>query len=302
MIHSYAQRAASSSSGGAVRHDDLKIVVNLVRRMQEEAGYYPDVYCLTSLLSVHSKSGLHDMADNIARSAFERGIVPTRPFLNAILQNHGRAGRADEAAELCGRMREKYGVSPGLRSYSAVINAYARIGDSDSAVKWLDILEQQSPTLQLDATDRLYAYNSAIDSFSQSGGGGAAAVAMFDRLVDSGLKPDALSMNPVLAAYAKEGLIHQAWTFMRKATEEHNITPTVASYNCLLSACAYGPDPALANIYLETMKSEGYPPNVISFCTIIHAYAVRQDVAHASDWFNKMIEHNVEPNAKCYNC
>lgn len=63
----------------------------------------------------------------------------------------------------------------------------------------------------------------------------------------------------------------------------------------MLDACAKAGGPQSAESWLQRMLDKGVQPNVISFATVIHAFARKGDENKAQHWQSKMLEMGVEP-------
>ena len=63
----------------------------------------------------------------------------------------------------------------------------------------------------------------------------------------------------------------------------------------MLDACTKAGDAPRGESWLQRMLEVGVQPNVISFATVIHAFARKGDEKKAKHWQNKMLEMGVKP-------
>lgn len=63
----------------------------------------------------------------------------------------------------------------------------------------------------------------------------------------------------------------------------------------MLDACTKAGDAPRGESWLQRMLEVGVQPNVISFATVIHAFARKGDERKAKHWQNKMLEMGVKP-------
>ena len=66
----------------------------------------------------------------------------------------------------------------------------------------------------------------------------------------------------------------------------------------MLDACSKAGDPQSSESWLQRLLDGGLRPNVISFATVIHAFARKGDETRAQYWQSKMLEMGVEPAAR----
>lgn len=116
----------------------------------------------------------------------------------------------------------------------------------------------------------------------------------------SGHKPDAVSFNLVIRAYARKGDVHGAEKWLARM-EDRGIEATVCSYNTVLDACAKADNAEACESWLQHMLDKKVEANVISYATAIYARARRGEEALAEKWLRTMIDAGIAPDAVSYN-
>jgi len=119
-----------------------------------------------------------------------------------------------------------------------------------------------------------------------------------------GCKPDVVSYNLVIRACARRGDYKSAEKWFRHMLS-YDIQASLCTYNTLLDACAKADSWAGAEAcesWLEKILKEGIQAvNVISYATVVYAWARRGEEARAEKWMRKMVDDGIEPDAVSYN-
>lgn len=147
-------------------------------------------------------------------------------------------------------------------------------------------------------------WNQAIDYAAKQGNLKRAGEILleFEAQGDShaGNRPDAVSYNLVIRAYAKKGDIQGSENWLRRM-KASGVEATVCTYNTILDACAKGDNAEACEKWLAKMLATGLEANVISYATAIYAWARRGQDGRAETWLKKMIEAGIDPDAVVYN-
>ncbi|XP_024545069.1 pentatricopeptide repeat-containing protein At5g27110-like [Selaginella moellendorffii] len=195
----------------------------------QKLGLEEDIFVASTLVDMYAKCG--SMASS--RAVFERMAARNTVAWNAIIMGYAQAGAGCEALELFARMQHE-GTLPDSRTFVAafkacmslmggasrmaglsramaihgeleklglvasntylansVMDMYSKLGRMADARKVFDGMRSRS----------LVSWNTLIAGYGQSGDG-AVALAMFSRMRDEGLEPDALTFIAVINACA----------------------------------------------------------------------------------------------------
>lgn len=166
------------------------------------------------------------------REMGEKGVKGNVYIYNTAIAAFARCGRPQEAEALLTVMLARDSVAPDTISYNSVINAHARRGDLDAALRLL----RRMTELEL------------------MGGG----------LV----KPDLVTYNSVANAAAKRGDSLAAAEIL-KAMTKAGIAPALITYNSCLAACKSKGDLRRAVLLLELMRDDGIDPDQRSYSAAI---------------------------------
>eukprot|EP00252_Welwitschia_mirabilis_P012456 TRINITY_DN2752_c0_g2_i1.p1 TRINITY_DN2752_c0_g2~~TRINITY_DN2752_c0_g2_i1.p1 ORF type:complete len:417 (-),score=53.63 TRINITY_DN2752_c0_g2_i1:320-1570(-) len=92
----------------------------------------------------------------------------------------------------------------------------------------------------------------------------------FENLESLGISPSVRSFNYLLSSLVYSGNPQMALDFFNKA-EKFSISPDCYSYNALINILCKTGDHRTAIEVLDTMKERGFEPDIISYSTIMHS-------------------------------
>ena len=182
----------------------------------------PDVVSYTSCISCWAEEAKRDpaaaeVAQNLLTRMYERSKgdrkapAPTTRTFNAVLlanANTIAAGRGKKALELL-QMMELIDIVPDTYTFNIVMKSLANCGDvgaSKKAKQFLSRMEQSGSSLKPD----LLSYNTALDAFAKEGKSKSAA-RLLEEMVNKSIQPDSHSYTTVLTAYANARGGEKAW-------------------------------------------------------------------------------------------
>eukprot|EP00547_Thalassionema_nitzschioides_P008382 CAMPEP_0194222934 /NCGR_PEP_ID=MMETSP0156-20130528/34040_1 /TAXON_ID=33649 /ORGANISM="Thalassionema nitzschioides, Strain L26-B" /LENGTH=612 /DNA_ID=CAMNT_0038953907 /DNA_START=301 /DNA_END=2139 /DNA_ORIENTATION=+ len=153
--------------------------------------------------------------------------------------DHGVAARAQELLQRIEALHNEgyYAVAPDVVSLNSVLNAWAQDeSDPDATSKAFQLLLSYHETEEDDHSD-------ASDSNS------------INRV-----KPDIISFNTMILAFAKRGASKEARTLLERIqTSEFEVEPNIISYNSVLYAHAIAREPEAAERVLKDMIASSSP-------------------------------------------
>jgi pentatricopeptide repeat protein len=217
-------------------------------------------------------------------------------------------------------------VKPNVRSYSTVMDAFARHGTSescDACQELLHELEQRyRETGDVAYRPNIIAYNTCLSALAKA----RRTQECWDLFLSMPVERDIISVNVLLHALARSG-----WTDAGERAESilRNFTTSQATgesigdgtsvklknngrtYATCMDAWARCGRPDKAQELLDELlllfdasSDEAYRPNCVPFATVIFAYSVSKDrnkAKHAFRVFQRMKERKVVPNSVVLN-
>jgi pentatricopeptide repeat protein len=237
-------------------------------------GMRMDVVTMTSLVDMYAKNGHFDVARQVFRMMPYRNAVSWSALISGFAQN----GRADEALDLFREMSTS-GLQPDsgalvsallacagvgflklgksihgfiLRRLefqctlgTAVLDMYSKCGSLESARKLFNKLSSRD----------LVLWNAMI-ACCGTHGCGHDALALFQELNETGIKPNHATFASLLSALSHSGLVEEGKFWFDRMIKEFGIEPAEKHYVCIVDLLARSGLVEEANEMLASMQTE----------------------------------------------
>eukprot|EP00529_Nitzschia_sp_RCC80_P004656 CAMPEP_0113480984 /NCGR_PEP_ID=MMETSP0014_2-20120614/22166_1 /TAXON_ID=2857 /ORGANISM="Nitzschia sp." /LENGTH=965 /DNA_ID=CAMNT_0000374449 /DNA_START=462 /DNA_END=3356 /DNA_ORIENTATION=+ /assembly_acc=CAM_ASM_000159 len=267
------------------KQGDVDGALNVLETMQGEAK--PDRQSYSILLDAWAKSGrdeapaeamklLMTIKDLHAAGEIDAPNVIT---FNTALDAHAKQGDVDGTLKVFEMMQGE--VKPELRSYSILIDAWAKSGRSEApveAMKLLMTIKDLHAAGMIDAPD-IITFTTVMDAHAKHGDVGG-ALKVLEMMSGGEVKPDLQTYSILIDAWAKSGRSEapvEAMKLLMTIKDLHTAgeidTPTVVTYNLAMDAHAKhgGVDGALK--VFEMMSDGEVKPVLQSYNILIDAWA-----------------------------
>jgi len=156
------------------------------------------------------------------------------------------------------------GVKANVQSYSAVISAYARVGDVSGVSHWLQAMDDAG------IKGDTISYTSAINACARAGDV-QLAEKWLAKMLEAGVEPNVITFNAVIAACAKacNGQRCEHWLEkMRRA----GVQPNSFTYNSAAKPFVVKGDYERVEKYINDLRSEGSAVDDFCLTSLLHAY------------------------------
>ncbi|KAJ3109476.1 hypothetical protein HDU96_007192 [Phlyctochytrium bullatum] len=177
---------------------------------------------------------------------------------------------------------------------NALVNAYAQLGDLESASKAFEEFERQH--IQPDLMSYGTLLKAAVRARDLR-----AAFRIYDTLKDRGLQPNIEIFTDLIKGCIESGDVERAWkTFNYMRTEI--CKPDTTSYSLMIHACAETRDAERALDLYEEMKGAGVFVTEVTFNSLIQACGSRPDY-YSESWhlYEQMKSVGLKPTKRTYN-
>ncbi|KAG5182818.1 hypothetical protein JKP88DRAFT_346546 [Tribonema minus] len=221
-------RAAGDSRGGS------KQAMELLQLMENKSGLTPGVGHYCAAMNVCGKEGDWTTAVHIFQQVQLQGVRPHTSCWNALLDALGRAKQLDQmlatyremlasgqsgvAEEIWREMRQRR-MTPGVKSYGALVNCYAVAGEPEKAEAKLAEMRQSTTTapdaIMYCSLMKAYFSNGRLDE----------AVLIIDRMRASGVQPTFDTWTTVINAIDAHGKVNTADDLYADALSSGTINP-----------------------------------------------------------------------------
>ncbi|CAJ1930021.1 unnamed protein product [Sphenostylis stenocarpa] len=214
-----------------------------------------EVIVETALIDAYAKCNHGNLSYKVFMGTSKKRTAPWNALLSGFIQNR----LAGEAIELFKQMLLK-GVQPDNATCNSLLPAYAILADLLQAMNIHCYLVKSGFLSRLEVASILvdiyskcgslgYAHQifntiplkdkdiiiwSAIIAAYGKHGHGIMAVKLFNQMVQSGVKPNQVTITCVLHACSHAGLVEEGFSLFKFMLKQHQISPLVDHYTCVI--------------------------------------------------------------------
>ena len=325
-------------------------VDNLLDRIEhQEINGNKDVIlntaCFNAALNALFSSENNEIANQRGMSLLNQFVESKRITLDHISFSIAMKGFSNQQSLSLTSMEQilnqiqKLGYKPNAITMTPILNAFAKNGDSDNAIRvleWMQNLSTQQEGFEDIRPNRVH-YNTLIVGLSNNVAGknvGKQAIGILRSMQnlyiagDENMKPDLMVYNSVLNVISKEkdhknsldskeSTAEIAESLLREMEDGQNegICPDVLSYNPVLTAWmnnAHSPTAAIDNIerLMHEMDEKRIRPNLLTYTIYLNTFAnfkTYEYAERAETILHKMEKDYItgksliQPDVKCYN-
>lgn len=191
----------------------------------------------------------------------------------------------DHGRFLHGRVQE-CGLESDVQVCNALIDMYARCGSFDDALKIFDRLPRREAV----------SWTALIAGYALHGRG-QEAVELFGRMEQQGMQPDKVTLLSVLRACSSTSSL-QLGRILHSRIVDHKLEPDLCLANALIDMYSRCGDLGSAIRVFDRLHSR----DVVSWNTIISAFAQHGCGKEALSFFDQMKRDNTPPDDKTFAC
>eukprot|EP00178_Gracilaria_changii_P015843 TRINITY_DN444_c6_g1_i1.p1 TRINITY_DN444_c6_g1~~TRINITY_DN444_c6_g1_i1.p1 ORF type:complete len:902 (+),score=108.60 TRINITY_DN444_c6_g1_i1:11124-13829(+) len=264
-----------------------------VARTMRDEGIRLNVVTYNNLLQACCKAGLLERAFAMVKNMIQKeGIHPNSHTYDTLIQGCGRWGELDAALRLFHSMR-KAGVAPTIVTYSIAIDACAKGGGAVAVDQAFELLNEMKRS---GLEPNLVTYNSLIHACARAKRIDL-AFNILNYLRKDRIVPDIVTLCSLVDACGRSGDISRAFQVIEQLPREFpSIKPNVPVYNALIYACFKADDFKRMRVAHDTMQTRGLQSNVVTYSTLITAYATKGHTSEAVTLLKQMQENGLRPN------
>ncbi|KAL5782635.1 hypothetical protein ACOSP7_007664 [Xanthoceras sorbifolium] len=235
----------------------------------------PDEMVLSKLLSACRHSGNLSYGKVIHEFIVDNNVVMDAHLQSALISMYASCGCLDMAKELFDKMWPKNMVVS-----TAMISTYSRAGRIKDARLIFDQMVEKD----------LVSWSAMISGYAESDQP-QEALKLFNEMQVLNMKPDQVTMLSVISACAHLGALDQA-QWIHLYVDKYGLGGDLRVNNAIIDMYAKCGNLERAREVFEKMQRR----NVISWTSMINAFAAHGDASNALAFFHKMKEENIEPN------
>ncbi|KAF8388337.1 hypothetical protein HHK36_027003 [Tetracentron sinense] len=244
-----------------------------------------DVVSWNSMITGYARSGDWVQAFGLFLSMKKEGhLVPSRVTFLGLVLACGQAGNLDFGKSIHGRLI-RIGLLSDFRLGTSIVDMYSKCGRvEDAGIIFEEELFERS----------LVSWNSLIAGYSQNGYD-YEAVKLFKRmLLESNLKPDAITFANVIPAFASLANLHMIRSIHALILKKGiKLDDDIVLSTAMVDAYGKCLDIEAATSLFTCIGK----PNVATFNAMISGYNLNQLAHHAMMLFLEMLRSNVLPDS-----
>ncbi|XP_078437143.1 pentatricopeptide repeat (PPR-like) superfamily protein [Wolffia australiana] len=257
-------------------------------------GLSDDPFVSCALIDMYSKCG----SLKEARWVFDDMPEKTVVGWNTIIAGYALLGHSEEALDLYYEMRST-GVKMDHFTFSIIIRICARLASLEHAkqahaglvrngfsfdvvantalvdlyCKW-GRMEDARALFDRMPQRNLISWNALIGGYANHGGG-KEAVAVFERMLSSGMAPNHVTYLAVLGACAYSRMSKKGWEIFKLMTLKHRIKPRAMHYACMIELL--GRDGQLEDAF-SLIREAPFPPTANMWAALLTACRIHRNV------------------------
>ncbi|XAR48164.1 hypothetical protein NMG60_11030896 [Bertholletia excelsa] len=158
---------------------------------------------------------------------------------------------------------------------TGMVNMYAKCGCLRNACWVFDLMQ-----------DRDVMSWTVVICGSAQHGFGKEALEIFERMKETGVRPNELTFTGVLSACAQAGLVEEGRRYF-KMLEEYRLKPTIHHYGCMVDM--FGKAGLLEEAY-ELINSKKFQPNVVIWGSLLSACKVHKQFEMAERVIDQVMQ------------
>ncbi|KAL2546680.1 putative pentatricopeptide repeat-containing protein [Forsythia ovata] len=245
-----------------------------------------------ALIDMYSKCGFVDSAYRVFRTAQHESVIARNSMMCGFSQN----GYSEEAISLFDEMYDKclqvdevtflsaiqacsnlgyiekgkwihnklitFGVTKDMYMDTALSNMYARCGDLQMARRVFDSMTERS----------MVSWSVMIGGYGMHGHIDA-AVSLFNKMVESGIRPNDVAFMNILSACSHAGYVEEGKFYFNSMIKDFDVKPNSEHYSCLVDMLSRAGD---LNGAYEVVNSMPFPADASIWGALVNGCRIHQ--------------------------
>ncbi|PKI62168.1 hypothetical protein CRG98_017541 [Punica granatum] len=243
---------------GYMAHGFVKKGVSIFRQIRT-----PSLSTWNSVFSGLVQNDQHEKVLELFREMLASGVQPNAVTLSSILPACSYLSNLKGGKEIHSFSVKKC-YDQNIYVATAIIDAYAKLG----LLKWARGVFDRSRHRSL------IIWTAIISAYSAHGDANT-AFGLFNEMLGTGIKPDAITFTAVLAACAHTGMVDEAWKIFHSMLPNYGIEPSVEQYACMVGVLSRAKKLYEAAEFIRAMPIE---PSAKVWGALLNGASVSGDV------------------------
>ncbi|OMO79147.1 hypothetical protein CCACVL1_13886, partial [Corchorus capsularis] len=272
------------------RETDWKRSLALLDWINEEARYSPSLFAYNVVIRNVLKAKQWAIAHGLFEEMRERGLAPDRFTYSTLITYFGKEGMFDSALSWLQKM-ENDGVSDTV-SYSTLLTMFVENSKFLEAVSVFAEMNEVKCPLDLTTCNIMIDVYGELDMAKE-------ADRLFWSMKKMGIEPNVVSYNTLLKVYGETELFGEAIQLFR-LMQRKDIEQNVVTYNTMIKIYGKSLEHEKANNLVQDMRNKGIEPNSITYSTMISIWGKAGKLDRAAMLFQKLRSSGVEIDQVLY--
>ncbi|XP_019444561.1 PREDICTED: pentatricopeptide repeat-containing protein At4g14820 [Lupinus angustifolius] len=259
---------------GYCRSGHYDHVLKLYEEM-DNSGMEPDAIILRTVLSACGRAGNLSYGKVIHEFILDNGLSADSYLQSALVNMYANCGVIDLAREFYDKLSSKH-----LVVSTAMLSGYAKLGMVKDARFIFDQMVEKD----------MVCWSAMISGYADSDQPHE-ALNLFNEMQRQSIAPDQITMLSVISACAHVGVLTEA-KWIHTYVDKNGFGRELSVNNALIDMYAKCGNLVRAREVFQNMPRK----NVVSWSSMINAFAMHGDADRAINLFHRMKEQNIEPN------
>ncbi|WOL09674.1 hypothetical protein Cni_G18427 [Canna indica] len=198
-----------------------KTNINLIRKMFDEMNN-KDLVSWNAMIAIYANNSMSAEAVELFLRSEMEGVEPDAVTLSSVLPACGDLS-ALSLGKRIHEFIERRRLRPNLVLENALMDMYANCGCLKDARELFETMKGKD----------LVSWTSIISAYGKNGDG-KNAIALFEQMQNSGIKPDSIAFVSVISACSHAGLMNDGKYYFNYMTECYHLVPRIEHYACMV--------------------------------------------------------------------
>ncbi|CAL9780641.1 unnamed protein product [Musa acuminata subsp. burmannicoides] len=212
---------AMSNTNQSAMSNTNQTDIHLIRKMFDEMGK-KDLVSWNAMIAIYANNSMSAEAVELFSRMEMAGVEPDAVTLASVLPACGDLSALSLGKKIH-EVIERKRMLPSLVLENALVDAYANCGSLEAAREVFDGMNGKD----------VVSWTSIVSAYGMHGHG-KKAIALFEQMRKSGVKPDPVAFISILSACSHSGLLNEGKYYFKCMTECYHFVPRIEHYACMV--------------------------------------------------------------------